>query len=270
MSDRQTPESRLHTLTDPHASIVGADGSVRPIDTRPIPGWQNNAGGATRGVKEYRGDQHAGVDNSVQAAQGCRVAAGVSDGADLCTLGTADSPSAMKEEDKVRAYREAQQVISAGGNLRALALRLHQEMGYPYRQLMAGIRWLAGQSTPTPAPTRRLSAKTRCRYDWFLRRWVDAEHVMAVTVGGPFHGQPVRIPREGLLFPRRLYTRHDYTHLIPYPQRYTVVLSAGSELPPTWETRDLAHKAGVIRWPGQQEMERISCLATGVRYGATQ
>lgn len=48
--------------------------------------------GATRGVKEYRGDQHAGVDNSVQAAQGCRVAAGVSDGADLCTLGTADSP----------------------------------------------------------------------------------------------------------------------------------------------------------------------------------
>ncbi len=48
--------------------------------------------GATRGVKEYRGDQHAGVDNSVQAAQGCRLAAGVSDGADLCTLGTADSP----------------------------------------------------------------------------------------------------------------------------------------------------------------------------------
>lgn len=92
MSDRQTPESRLHALTDPHASIVGADGSVSPIDTRPIPGWQNHAGGATRGVKEYRGDQHAGVDNSVQAAQGCRVAAGVSDGADLCTLGTADSP----------------------------------------------------------------------------------------------------------------------------------------------------------------------------------
>lgn len=92
MSDRQTPESRLHALTDPHASIVGADGSVRPIDTRPIPGWQNHAGGATRGVKEYRGDQHAGVDNSVQAAQGCRVAAGVSDGADLCTLGTADLP----------------------------------------------------------------------------------------------------------------------------------------------------------------------------------
>lgn len=92
MSDRQTPESRLHALTDPHASIVGADGSVRPTDTRAIPGWQNHAGGATRGVKEYRGDQHAGVDNSVQAAQGCRVAAGVSDGADLCTLGTADLP----------------------------------------------------------------------------------------------------------------------------------------------------------------------------------
>lgn len=94
MSDRQTPESRVHALTDPHASIVGADGSVRPINTRPIPGWQNHAGGATRGVKEYRGDQHAGVDNSVQAAQGCRVAAGVSDGADLCTLGTADLPVA--------------------------------------------------------------------------------------------------------------------------------------------------------------------------------
>lgn len=92
MSDRQTPESRLHALTDPHASIVGVDGSVRPTDTRPIPGWQNHAGGATRGVKEYRGDQHAGVDNSVQAAQGCRLAAGVSDGADLCTLGTADFP----------------------------------------------------------------------------------------------------------------------------------------------------------------------------------
>ena len=94
MSDRQTPESRLHALTDPHASIVEADGAVRPTDTRPIPGWQNHAGGATRGVKEYRGDQHAGVDNSVQAAQGCRLAAGVSDGADLCTLGTADLQSA--------------------------------------------------------------------------------------------------------------------------------------------------------------------------------
>ncbi|TGY35243.1 hypothetical protein [Stenotrophomonas maltophilia] len=55
--------------------------------------------GATRGVKEYRGDQHAGVDNSVQAAQGCRVAAGVSDGADLCTLGTADftSPTVLRQ-----------------------------------------------------------------------------------------------------------------------------------------------------------------------------
>ncbi|MEG0182008.1 MAG: hypothetical protein RR704_00930 [Stenotrophomonas sp.] len=267
MSDRQTPESRLHALTDPHASIVGADGSVRPIDNQPIPGWQNHAGGATRGVKEYRGDQYAGVDNSVQAAQGCRVAAGVSDGADLCTLGTADSPVHMKEADRTRAYREAMQAISIGSDLRALALRLQQEMGYPFKQIMAGICWLAGRSTPTPTPMRRLSAKTRCRYDWFLRRWVDAGYVMAVTVGGPFHGQPVRIPREGLLFPRHLYTRHDYTHLIPYPQRYTVVLSAGSELPPTWETRDLAHKAGVIRWPGQQEMERISCLATGVPHG---
>jgi len=143
MSDRQTPESRLHALTDPHASIVGADGSVRPINTRPIPGWQNHAGGATRGVKEYRGDQHAGVDNSVQAAQGCRVAAGVSDGADLCTLGTADVSGFKSEADKIRAYQEAEAVIAAGGSLRDLALRLHQEMGVPYRQLMAGMLWLA-------------------------------------------------------------------------------------------------------------------------------
>lgn len=64
MSDRQTP----HTC------------SIR------------TAGSATRGANEYRDDQHAGVDNSVQAAQGSRLAAGVSDGADLCTLGTADSP----------------------------------------------------------------------------------------------------------------------------------------------------------------------------------
>ncbi|MFX1724994.1 hypothetical protein [Stenotrophomonas sp. AS1] len=97
MSDRQTPESRLHALTDPHASIVEADGTVRPTDNRPIPGWQNHVGGATRGVKEYRGDQHAGVDNSVQAAQGCRLAAGVSDGADLCTLGTAEPTPANRE-----------------------------------------------------------------------------------------------------------------------------------------------------------------------------
>lgn len=108
--------------------------------------------------------------------------------------------------------------------------------------------------------------KRRLRYDWFLRDWKDADHVMAVTVGGPFHGQPVQIPREGLLFPAHLYTRHDYTHIIPYPQRYTAVLSAGAELPPSWEVRDLAHRAKVIRWPSSEEMTRISCLACGVRY----
>ena len=90
MSDRQTPESLLHAMTDPHASIVQADGTVRPADTRPIPAWLSHAGGAARGAEEYRADQHAGVANSVQAAQGCRVAAGVSDDADLCPLGTAD------------------------------------------------------------------------------------------------------------------------------------------------------------------------------------
>lgn len=99
--------------------------------------------GATRGAEEYRGDQHAGVDNSVQAAQGCRVAAGVSDGADLCTLGTADVSGFKSEADKIRAYRETEAVIAAGGSLRDLALRLHQEMGVPYGQLMAGMLWLA-------------------------------------------------------------------------------------------------------------------------------
>lgn len=93
MSDRQTPDTRLHALTDPHASIVQADGSVRPISTQPIPGWQNHDGSATRGA-QYRDDQPAGVDNSQQAAQGSRVAAGVTGRrADTCTLGTADSPS---------------------------------------------------------------------------------------------------------------------------------------------------------------------------------
>lgn len=90
MSDRQTPESRLHALTDLHASIVRADGSVGGIDTRPIPGWQNHDGSAARGA-QYRDDQPAGVDNSQQAAQGCRVAAGASGRrADTCPLGTAD------------------------------------------------------------------------------------------------------------------------------------------------------------------------------------
>lgn len=113
--------------------------------------------------------------------------------------------------------------------------------------------------------TRR--PKRRLRYDWFLRKWEDADHVMAVTVGGPFHGQGVRIPREGLLFPPHLYTRHDFTHIIPYPQRYTAVLSAGSQLPPSWEVRDLAHRAKAIRWAGHEEQARISCIASGVRYG---
>lgn len=49
-------------------------------------------GSATRGA-QYRDDQLAGVDNSQQAAQGCRVAAGAfGRRADTCPLGTADSP----------------------------------------------------------------------------------------------------------------------------------------------------------------------------------
>ncbi|MGE8247294.1 MAG: hypothetical protein ACN6RA_14865 [Stenotrophomonas maltophilia] len=89
MSDRQTFRTRLDALTDLHASIVRADGTVAGISREPLPFW-NTREGATRGAEEYRGDQHAGVDNSVQAAQGSRLAAAVSDGADLCTLGTAD------------------------------------------------------------------------------------------------------------------------------------------------------------------------------------
>lgn len=89
MSDRQTFRTRLHALSDLHASAVRADGTVAGITREPPPFW-NTREGATRGAEEYRGDQHAGVDNSVQAAQGSRLAAGVSDGADLCTLGTAD------------------------------------------------------------------------------------------------------------------------------------------------------------------------------------
>ncbi|HBS61655.1 MAG TPA: hypothetical protein DEB32_02770 [Stenotrophomonas sp.] len=222
--------------------------------------------GATRGVKEYRGDQHAGVDNSVQAAQGCRVAAGVSDGADLCTLGTADSPVHMKAADKERAYRETMQAIKTGTDLRALALRLHQEIGYPYRKLMAGILWLAQQPVP--------KAKPRCRYDWYLKRWVEGDTIDAVAIGGALHGQRVAIHRSAPDFAFRnkrgslvRYVRQDYTHSIPYPQRYTALIEEGSRLPPPYEVRDLAHRAGVIRWAGQQEMERISCLATGVPHG---
>lgn len=89
MSDRQTPETRLHALTDPHASIVLPDGTVGSISRDPLPFW-NTREGAARGAEEYRADQHAGVANSVQAAQGCRLAAGAEGGADLCPLGTAD------------------------------------------------------------------------------------------------------------------------------------------------------------------------------------
>ncbi|WP_102945296.1 hypothetical protein [Stenotrophomonas sp. VV52] len=65
MSDRQTPNSDMHT--------------------------RFHAGRATRGATQYRDDQPAGVDNSQQAAQGCRVAAGASGRrADTCPLGTAD------------------------------------------------------------------------------------------------------------------------------------------------------------------------------------
>lgn len=65
MSDRQTPKYDMHT--------------------------SNHDGSAARGA-QYRDDQPAGVDNSQQAAQGCRVAAGASGRrADTCPLGTADS-----------------------------------------------------------------------------------------------------------------------------------------------------------------------------------
>lgn len=80
MSDRQTPES-----------------SAAPVSLSRI------RGGAARGAEECRADQHAGVDNSVQAAQGCRVASGAEDGADLCTLGTAE-PTAPNREIKGIAY----------------------------------------------------------------------------------------------------------------------------------------------------------------------
>lgn len=243
MSDRQTPKYDMHT--------------------------PNHDGSATRGA-QYRDDQPAGVDNSQQAAQGCRVAAGATGRrADTCPLGTADSPSPMREEDKARAYREAEHAIRTGGDLRALALRLQQEMGYPYRQLMAGIRWLAGRSTP--------KAKPRCRYDWFLQRWVEGESLDTVAIGGPLHGQRVGIPAKAPGYAHldhrgriTFYVRQDFTHSIPYPQRYTALVEEGAELPPSYEVRDLAHRAGAIRWAGKEAMERISCLATGVRYGEAQ
>lgn len=56
------------------------------------------AGSATRGANEYRDDQHAGVDNSVQAAQGSRIAAGVTlRHADPSPLGTADVLASMAD-----------------------------------------------------------------------------------------------------------------------------------------------------------------------------
>lgn len=273
MSDRQTPESS-HAPSKPSVADWRRDVAAAYYLGCPDADYSHwlktgevwpGQRGATRGVKEYRGDQHAGVDNSVQAAQGCRVAAGVSDGADLCTLGTADSPVHMKAADKERAYRETMQAIKTGTDLRALALRLHQEIGYPYRKLMAGILWLAQQPVP--------KAKPRCRYDWYLKRWVEGETLDAVAIGGALHGQRVAIHRSAPDFACHnkrgslvRYVRQDYTHSIPYPQRYTALIEEGSRLPPPYEVRDLAHRTGVIRWAGQQEMERISCLATGVRY----
>lgn len=150
--------------------------------------------------------------------------------------------------------------LRTGGSLAALVDVLCKESPGQWEEILHGAKWLEDSRARLSASRRRL------RYDWLLCRWVDADYVMAVAVGGPFHGQPVKIPREGLLFPRSLYTRHDYVHIIPYPQRYTVVLAAGTELPPTYETRGLAHRAKVIRWPSSEEMTRISCVASGVRY----
>lgn len=207
------------------------------------------AGSATRGAIEYRDDQHAGVDNSVQAAQGSRIAAGVAlRHADPSPLGTADSLGNMKEADKARAYREAMQAISIGADLRTLALRLQQEMGYPFKQLMAGILWLA-RHPATP------KAKPRCRYDWYLKRWVEGENLDAVVIGGPLHGQRIGINRSAPYFACHnkrgslvRYVRQDYTHSIPFPQRYTALAEEGTSLPPSYEVRGLAHRAGVIRY----------------------
>ena len=72
MSDRQTPKYDMHT--------------------------SNHDGSAARGA-QYRDDQPAGVDNSQQAAQGCRVAAGATGRrADTCPLGTADSSKDQAHE----------------------------------------------------------------------------------------------------------------------------------------------------------------------------
>ncbi len=172
----------------------------------------------------------------------------------------------MKAEDKARAVRETRHAISTGGDLRALALRLQREMGYPYRQLMTGILWLAKNASPAPKP--------RCRYDWFLQKWVEGERVDAVAIGGPLHGRRVEISRlaqgmdhRGELGRVTRYVRQDFTHIIPYPQRYTALVAEGSSLPPSYEIRGLAARAGAIRWAGHEEQMRISCLASGVRYG---
>ncbi|WP_333627822.1 hypothetical protein [Stenotrophomonas cyclobalanopsidis] len=203
--------------------------------------------GAARGAEEYRADQHAGVANSVQAAQGCRLAAGAEGGADLCPLGTADESGFMTAEDKARTAAETAKALRQGHDLRALAIRLQREMGYPFRQLMAGIRWIADKHAQSPKP--------RFRYDWLLKKWVSAEAVDAVAIGGPLHGQRVSIAATADGLSHRVgrgqvvrYVRHDFTHRIPCPQRYTVLVEERTELPPTWEMRRLAGLVESVRY----------------------
>lgn len=84
MSDRQTPPSQI----DLHASIVESDGTVRPVDVRPMQYWKN-AASATRGA-QCRDDQLAGVGNSQQPARGeprCGVLSGASQAGDTHCLG---------------------------------------------------------------------------------------------------------------------------------------------------------------------------------------
>ena len=244
----QSPmKSRLHALADAHASIVRPDGTVGGISRDPLPFWKN-CEGAARGAEECRADQHAGVANSVQAAQGCRLAAGASmKRADLCPLGTADESGFMTAEDKARAAAETVKALRQGHDLRALAIRLQRGMGYPFRQLMAGIRWIAGAHAQSPKP--------RFRYDWLLKKWVSAETVDAVAIGGPLHGQRISIAATADGLSHRVgrgqvvrYVRHDFTHRIPCPQRYTVLVEERTELPPTWEMRRLASSAKSLRY----------------------
>lgn len=107
MSDRQTPNMNDHTRFH---------------------------GSATRGA-QYRDDQPAGVDNSQQAAQGSRVAAGVTGRrADTCTLGTADFPL-MTAHDIVAGMQAAFAELERRGPLPMADVFLHP---YDFDRLVRG------------------------------------------------------------------------------------------------------------------------------------